>query len=443
MHWQERADFYWQLAVSLPSINGLLPGALIPRSRRHFGNVLRHTGRKLASLRNLLKTIALGILSLSFIVPLSGAWASPPEETQIRFHLIQGVDKSLNLAEKEAEAEFHRAIELDPARPLGYAFEAMARLFFYETSFAEELKKKREASLLEAIEECQKRGERRIADNPNNGEAYFALALARMTRNRWEIVQQNYFRAFQEAQVVWDYLGQARERDPQNYDIYYPMGVLHYYLDRLPGLARWIMALFVTSGDREKGIQELQLAAQKGFFLKDLALTNLLVIYEDFEKKPGQALPLAQQLSKKYPDNYNFLFALANAFSDLARTEEAFGVAQSIRAEIESNRPPFRPELWPRYEQLMGRIYLAQGKEDKAITHFNRAISDHSPYNIRVRAWALVRLGMIQDARGERQKAEEYYRKALKLKGQGSRAQEAAREYLENPYKPPPPPKVR
>ena len=398
------------------------------------------TGRKLGSPRNLLKEIGLAILTLLAILPLWGARAFSSQDNPIRFHLIQGVEKSLNLSEREAEAEFQRAIQLDPARPLGYAFEAMARLFFYETSFAEDSKKKREASLLAAIEECQKRGEQRIADRPNHGEAYFALALARMARNRWEITQQNYFRAFQEAQEVWAYLGQAQERDPQNYDIYYPMGVLHYYLDRLPGLTRWIMALFVTSGDREKGIQELQLAGRKGFFLKDLALTNLLSIYGDFEKMPGLALPLAQQLSKKYPDNYNFLFSLANTFSDLSRPEEAFGVAQSIREGIESNRPPFRPQLWPRYEQLMGRIYFAQGEGDKAIPHFNRAIADESLFNIRVRAWALVRLGMIQDARGERPKAEEYYRRALALKGPNSRAQEAARKYLENPYKPPPPP---
>ncbi len=383
------------------------------------------------------KTIALVILTFLFIAPFAEARASLSQEAQIRTFLLNGIEKSLNLAEEEAELDFRKAIELDPARPLGYAFQAMARLFFYETSFEEKKKKKREASLLSAVEESQKRGEKQMDQNPKNGEVYFALALARMARNRWEIVQQNYFRAFQESQEVWGYLGQALERDPQNYDIYYPMGILHYYLDRLPGLTRWIMALFVTSGDKEKGIQELQRTAQKGVFLKDLALANLLAIYGDFEKKPSQALTLAQQLSKKYPDNYNFLFSLANAFSDLFRTEEAFGVAQSIREGIKTRRPPYRPELWPRYEQLMGRIYFARGDGDKAIAHFNRAIADESAYNIRVRAWALVRLGMIQDARGEHQKAEEYYRKALELKGQGSRAQQAAREYLENPYKPP------
>lgn len=385
------------------------------------------------------KTIALGIFTVFVVAPLGAARGFPSHEAQIRTHLLHGIWKSLNLGEEEGEAEFRKAIELDPARPLGYAFQAMARLFFYETSFEEKRKKKREASLLNAIEESQKWGEKQMEQDPKNGEAYFALALARMARNRWEIVQQNYFRAFREAQEVWDYLGKALERDPQNYDIYFPMGILHYHLDHLPGLTRWIMALFVTSGDKEKGIQELQRTAQKGFFLKDLALTNLLSIYGNFEKKPGQALPLAQQLIRKYPDNYNFLFALANAFSDLARTDEAFGVAQSIRGRIQSKRPPYRPELWPRYEQLMGRIHFAQGDEEKAIAHFNRAILDHSPYNTRVRAWALVRLGMIQDARGERQKAEVYYRRVLELKGQESRAQKTARAYLENPYQHPTP----
>jgi len=58
-----------------------------------------------------------------------------------------------------------------------------------------------------------------------------------------------------------------------------------------------------------------------------------------------------------------------------------------------------------------------------------------TPYNARVRAWALVRLGMIHDAQKERSLAEENYQKALKA-GADSLAQHAARGYLATPYNP-------
>jgi tetratricopeptide (TPR) repeat protein len=111
-------------------------------------------------------------------------------------------------------------------------------------------------------------------------------------------------------------------------------------------------------------------------------------------------------------------------------------VAREIEKEIKAGRPPYRPELWPRYYQSLGKIHLDKGEYEKAADYLNQALRDTAPYNSRVRAWALVRLGMIQDARKERKQAEEFYRKALELEGAEGSAQRAAREYLEVPYSP-------
>ncbi len=64
------------------------------------------------------------------------------------------------------------------------------------------------------------------------------------------------------------------------------------------------------------------------------------------------------------------------------------------------------------------------------------ALKDPTPYNVRIRAWALVRLGMIRDAKNDRKGAEEYYQKALDLPGAEGTAQRKAKEYLKSPYNP-------
>jgi len=218
--------------------------------------------------------------------------------------------------------------------------------------------------------------------------------------------------------------------------VYYPMGVIHYYLAQLSGVAGWTASLFITSGDREKGLKELELAAEKGILLRDMAQSTLVSIYNSYENEAARALSLGTKLRDKYPDNYNYIFAVADSYSILGRFEEAFSQAREVEKGIQAGAPPYRPELWPRYYHLLGRIYLEQGDYDRAGEYLNRAAKDTSPYNTRIRAWALVRLGMIHDARNERKQAEEFYNKALEVEGAEGTAQRKAREYLKNPYVP-------
>jgi tetratricopeptide (TPR) repeat protein len=381
--------------------------------------------------------LLLGVV-LSFLVrPFPDLLAKEPPKDEIQTYLQRGVEQGLNLDDKGAVTELMKAVDRDRDNPIGYAYLAMAELFFYETSIDEKEKKKYETSMLKAIEDAQARAERKIEKDPKNGEAYFSMAVARMVKNRFEILRKNYFRAFREAQGVWDLLEKTRELDPQNFDVYYPMGVLHYHLAQLTGAARWVTSIFITSGDRERGLKEFRIAYEKGRLTKDLAASSLVSAYSTYEKQPALALPLALKLKEQYPNNYNFNFALANILSDLGRFDEALSCVREIEEGIKAGMPPYRPELQPRCDQALGKIALDRGEYEKAAGLFKQVLKDTTPGNVRVRAWAMVRLGMIQDARKERKTAEEYYRKALvDLEGAEGAAQRAAREYLEAPYSP-------
>ena len=363
-------------------------------------------------------------------------WAAESPKAQIRASLMQGVEKGFNLDEKGAIAEMTKAVQLDPESPLGYALLALSNLFFYEMSFDEKKREKEQASMLRFVSDTLAKGEQRLDKDPKDRDAFFAMAVARLVKVRWDITRKNYFTAARGAQSTQGYLEKAKELEPENFDISFAMGLLNYHIGHLPGLTRFLSSLFVSSGDRQKGLQELETAAQKGYLFKYLAKAELLTAYANFEKQPERALPLARELNERFPRNYNILFALANVFSELSRSEEAFSVAKEIENGIKSGLPPFRSELWPRHSQLMGRIYFDKGEYAKASEYFKEALQDHAPYNARVRAWALVRLGMIHDARQERNLAEEYYRKTLEIEGGEGTAQLAAKQYLNSPYSP-------
>lgn len=366
--------------------------------------------------------------------------AAQVQENQIRLYIKQGIEKAFNLDNATASIYMQKALELDPENPTGYAYLAIIHLFFYDMSFEPKDRDRNQKLMLHYIDETIAAGEKRIENNSKDGEAYFAMALAKVVKVHWAIHQKSYFLLAQETSDVWEYLERAKEGDPQNYDIYFLMGFLHYHIDYLSGLTRFISSLLITTGNRQKGIQELELAAQKGYLLKELAQTELSSDYLNFENNPAKALPYARELKGKFPNNYNFLFALGNILSGLHRFEESLDIARQIEGGMQAGIPPFVPQLQPRYNQLMGRILFLQGEYEKAAEYFQKALNDTSPYNARVRALAFLRMGMIHDARKERKQAEEYYSRALEVEGGEGAAQIEAGKYLNTPYVPPPKP---
>jgi tetratricopeptide (TPR) repeat protein len=314
---------------------------------------------------------------------------------------------------------------------------AMLNLFTIETTFDENSRKKYQDVMLSYVDEALARGEKRTAKNTKDSEAYLAMAMAKIAKVRWATQQKRYLIMAQETSNIWDYLEKAREGDPYNYDILFLMGIFHYHIDHLPVFTRLLSSILITSGDRHKGLRELELAAQKGNLLKQLAQVEIASVYLYFEKQPARALTIYRELKEKFPNNYNLLFALGNTLSDLHRSEEALSIARDIGNNIQAGTPPFVPELQPRYDQLMGKILFDQGDYAKASDYLEKALKNTSAYNARVRAWSYVRLGMINDARKERKLAEEYYAKALDVEGGEGAAQIEARSYLKTPYTPP------
>jgi tetratricopeptide (TPR) repeat protein len=374
------------------------------------------------------------IIALAFYrAPAAAELSADP---QIRPLFKQGIENIFNMEEKSGIAAFLQGIELDRERPIGYAYLAMANLFFLEMSFENKERERRQEDMLRYAAEAIARGEKRIEKDRRDGQAYFAMALAKIVRIRWYISQRQFFAMAQETTNVWDYLEKAKEEDPQNYDVFFATGLLHFHLDHLPGLTRFLSSLLITSGDRKRGLEELALAAQKGDMLKDLARAELASVYLNFEKKPEMALPYSKELKDKYPSNYNFAFGLGNVLADLKRFDEAFQVAGEIERGIKSGAPPYRPELGARHQLLLGRIYFEKGDHARALGYFQKVIQDQARYNARTRAWAFVRLGMIADVRKEHKQAEEYYQKALEVEGGEGVAQAAARQYLKTPYVP-------
>jgi tetratricopeptide (TPR) repeat protein len=364
------------------------------------------------------------------------ARAAEPQPSQFHYYLRQGIDKAFNLETASADTCIKKAVELEPENPTGYAYLAALHMYSYEMSFEQKDRDANQEALLRYVKEALAKGEKKIKNNPQDSQAYFAMALAKIAKIQWAIHQKRYFVLAQETSNIWDYLEKAKGGTSQNYDIYFLIGSLHYHLDHLSGFTRFLSSAFIISGNHQKGLQELELAAQKGDMLKELAQAELSSAYLNFEKQPEKALPYAQELNKRFPNNYTFSFVMGNTLADLHRFEEAFDIAREIEKNIQAGISPFVPQLQPRYNQLMGRILFNQGEYDRSMEYFQNILNDTSFYNARTRVWAFVRLGMIHDIRKKRKQAEEYYSKGLEVEGGEGSAKIEAKKYLKIPYAP-------
>ncbi|MCX5818764.1 MAG: hypothetical protein NT047_02435 [Deltaproteobacteria bacterium] len=377
---------------------------------------------------------AILFLCLSFLLPAGEAAAAETQPGQLHAYLRQGIESSFNLDHTGAISSFQKAAELDQESPTGYAFLALARLFSYEMGFDPKERQKSQEEMLRYIGDAVVRGEKRIAKNPRDAQAYFALTLAKIVKVRLAIAQRSYLTVAQESANAWNYLEKAKAADPANYDIYFPMGLLHYHLDHLPGVTRFLSSMLITAGDHHKGLQELELAMQKGDLFRELAQAELSSVYINFERQPALALAMTMELKERFPRNFNFSFSLAIILSELGRFDEAYALARDLEKGIQAGS--LAPQLQPRYDHLLGRILFNQGEYAGAGEYFQKVQKDTAPYNARIRASALLRLGMIHDVRRERKQAEEYYRRTLEVEGGEGVAQVDAKQYLKTPYLP-------
>jgi tetratricopeptide (TPR) repeat protein len=371
-------------------------------------------------------------LVISFIE--AGIAVAQVKNQQLQSYLRQGIEKALNLETQSAIGFFNRAVELDREDPTGYAFLALAHLFFHEISYVPAERVRNRDSMLHYADEALARGQKKIENDQKDGQAYFAMTLATIVKVRWAIRQKNYFAMAHDTSTAWGYMQKTQEINPQVYDIYFPIGLLHYHIDHLPGLARFFSSLLITAGNKRQGIQELELVAKQGDLLKEVAQAELVSTFLYFEKQPAKALTIAMELKEKFPQNYNFAFALANTYSELHRFAEAMAIARELHKNIQAGKPPYIPQLQSRYDILMGRIFFNQGEYTEAAEYLQRVLKDNSLYNARNRAAALLRLGMIHDIRQERKEAEDCYSRVLEIEGGEGSAPVEAKKYLHAPY---------
>ena len=258
---------------------------------------------------------------------------APSRQTPIEALHVPELDAGFHflyeLKPEEAHKEFEALQKSHPEDPLGSAADAAAYLFeecyrqrvltseFFldDERFLGKIPLKPDPELRAAFyasdQRAQDLAQMQLKSKPDAPNALFAVALS-------VGIQAGYASLIDKQQI--DSLKKIREADtyakkllaiaPEAADAYLGLGTANYLVGSLPGIKKFIIGFAGVHGDKNAGIQQLEIAADHGRYLRPFAKI-LLALAALREKKPEVARAQLSELVTEFPQNPLFASELA------------------------------------------------------------------------------------------------------------------------------------
>jgi hypothetical protein len=255
------------------------------------------------------------------ILIAAAAGASAADIPSTSLSLDQGFHLLYELNFSGAHQVFASWQQEHPDDPMGPASEAAGLLFsefnrlgvlesqFYVNDKAFDSRKKLAPDpaiydrLNRALEQAESRARVRLAQNPKDRDALLAMTLASGLRADYAALIEKHNLAslhFTRDATVWS--KQLLAIDPQCYDAHLATGISQYVVGSMSAPVRWLARIGGVAGDKQAGIQELQMTAEHGKYLAPFARILLAIAYVR-ENEKRQALELLTSLKQDFPQN--------------------------------------------------------------------------------------------------------------------------------------------
>jgi tetratricopeptide (TPR) repeat protein len=217
------------------------------------------------------------------------------------------------------------------------------------------------------------------------------------------------------------------------------MGIYNYYAEVIPGQYPILkpLMIFLPGGDKKKGLEQLETAAQKARYARVEAQYFLLQTYFSYERQFVRALEIAQELRNRYPRNPLFHRMYGRCYVSLGYWAEAFRVFSEVEEKYRTRQAGYDVYDGREAYYYLGRHLFLAGRFDEALRNFQRC--DEISRRIDksgssgFMSMANLMMGMIYDVQKKRGSAQAQYQKVLEMKEYESTHKEA-RRYMEQPY---------
>jgi tetratricopeptide (TPR) repeat protein len=239
------------------------------------------------------------------------------------FHLLY------ELKPEEARNQFEALQKSHPEDPLGSASIASAYLFeecyrqgvltseFFldDKRFLGKIPLKPDpelrAAFFAADKQAQNLAQLQLKSNPDDTNALFAMTLSvGMQADYASLIDKHQIDSLKMIRVADTYAKKLLVIAPDAADAYLGLGTANYIIGSLPGIKKFFLGFAGIHGDKKAGIQQLEIAADHGRYLRPFAKIFLAKAALR-EKKPEVARAHLSELVTEFPENALFASELA------------------------------------------------------------------------------------------------------------------------------------
>jgi hypothetical protein len=235
--------------------------------------------------------------------------------------LDQGYRQMYNLQFQDAHQSFQEWEKSHPAEPLGpisdaaaYLFSEFDRLHILESEFFVDHDSFRSrqkltpdagvrANFEQALNKGQQLADRKLAQSPQDCDAMFANVLRLGLHADYQaLIEKKYGASLDEMKSGRLLAQQLVAANPAFYDAYLAIGVENYLLSQKMAPLRWFLRMSGAQTDKEEGMRNLRVTAEKGHYLLPFARL-LLAVAALRDEDRDHAVAILRDLAREFPNN--------------------------------------------------------------------------------------------------------------------------------------------
>jgi len=384
----------------------------------------------------------LGVSALLLFTPLLA------QDTPI----ARGFDHFYNLEYDQALAEFEAAQKQDPQAiaPCNHIAQTLLYREMYRNGALETelvsgsnpfLRREKmnpspevQREFTEAIDKAISLANARLEKNPNHVSALHGRGIAYGLRANYNFLVRKAWRdALHDATEARKDCNRVTELDPANYDARLIQGVHDYVVGSLPWSWRMLGFLVGFHGDKERGLQTIEEVSKKGNLNRVDAEVLLCALYRR-EGASRKALPLLDDLQRRFPRNHLVLFEQAQMYSQIGDKTRAIAAIQKIVDMKKAGLPGYAGVPWEKIYFRLGEIQFWYNDLDPALDNLKKVTASRNEVDLNTGVLAWMRVGQIYDMKHRRNEAIDAYKHAIAFAPEAEAAKES-KAYISTPYR--------